>query len=250
MKTMDEIMLIKILMSLYIFLLGTVIASFLCAFAYRMEKMDNWREILITRSKCDHCGKILKWYELVPVLGWIFLRGKCAKCSKKISPVYPLFELFLGFNFLLFFLNGLMWPLFIASSMMFFLAVYDMEKMEVPQAVFIVCFAVALPIFVYTQINSGILLIQPLVEALAVAVMIVLINAIKKSFGIADILAILLLGFFVNEWQILKLVYSAIVIGAIVGVFYVLLTKKSTKTYIPFLPFIYAGFVFTVGFLL
>jgi prepilin signal peptidase PulO-like enzyme (type II secretory pathway) len=54
------------------------------------------------RSSCQHCGKTLAWYELIPVVSWIALKGKCSSCRKPISIQYPLVELAAGLSFLAF----------------------------------------------------------------------------------------------------------------------------------------------------
>jgi len=55
------------------------------------------------RSFCPKCGHVLSWIDLIPVLSFLFLRGKCRYCSKKISIQYPLVELTTGLLFLLIF---------------------------------------------------------------------------------------------------------------------------------------------------
>jgi prepilin signal peptidase PulO-like enzyme (type II secretory pathway) len=69
---------------------GLLIGSFLNAVIYRMP-----REISIgaPRSKCPHCQNIIKWYQNVPVFSFLFLRGKCGSCRKKISWRYPMIEI-------------------------------------------------------------------------------------------------------------------------------------------------------------
>lgn len=54
------------------------------------------------RSSCPHCAKTLAWYELIPVISWIVLRGRCGSCRKPISLQYPLVELATGIAFLAF----------------------------------------------------------------------------------------------------------------------------------------------------
>jgi leader peptidase (prepilin peptidase)/N-methyltransferase len=88
---------------LFIFVLGTIIGSFLNVVILRL---DSEKSIVNGRSACPKCKKTLKWYELVPVLSWIFLLGKCGGCKKKISVQYPLVELATG---VLFVLNYNLW---------------------------------------------------------------------------------------------------------------------------------------------
>ncbi len=76
-----------------VFLFGILIGSFLNVCIYRMPKHEN---ITTTRSHCMSCGNVIKWYDLVPVLSFFLLRGKCRNCGAKLSIQYPIVELFNG----------------------------------------------------------------------------------------------------------------------------------------------------------
>ncbi|ATH06498.1 hypothetical protein BIY24_00635 [Halobacteriovorax marinus] len=82
-------------MSLYIvfFIFGAMIGSFLNAVIYRLPRKIN---IAHPRSHCTKCKKLIYWYENIPILSYIFLRGKCSKCKEPYSIQYPLVELFIG----------------------------------------------------------------------------------------------------------------------------------------------------------
>lgn len=55
--------------------------------------------LLVPRSRCPQCGHVIRWYENVPVLSWLALRGKCSGCATPISARYPLVELVTGLLF-------------------------------------------------------------------------------------------------------------------------------------------------------
>ena len=105
--------------------LGLLIGSFLNVVIYRIPVMleTQWRSecappeneatttpekfnLMVPRSRCPHCGHVLRWYENIPILSYVFLRGKCAECSHPISLRYPLVELTTS---ALFFYCGLTW---------------------------------------------------------------------------------------------------------------------------------------------
>ena len=69
---------------------GLIIGSFLNVCIYRIPRREN---IAIERSHCTKCGATIKWYDLVPVFSYLFLRGKCRNCKEKISIIYPTIEL-------------------------------------------------------------------------------------------------------------------------------------------------------------
>ena len=82
-------MLPDIILYIIIFLFGIVIGSFLNVCIFRIP---NKEDIVKTGSHCMSCGYRLKWYDMVPVISFLILRGKCRKCGAKLSVQYPLIE--------------------------------------------------------------------------------------------------------------------------------------------------------------
>lgn len=72
---------------------GLIVGSFLNALIYRLPRGIN---IAFPRSSCTSCQKIIYWYENIPIISFLFLRGKCSKCGSKISWEYPFIELICG----------------------------------------------------------------------------------------------------------------------------------------------------------
>ena len=68
---------------------GAIIGSFLNVVAYRLPRKES---LLHPPSACPECGTPIKPYDNVPVLGWLWLRGRCRACGAKISIRYPLVE--------------------------------------------------------------------------------------------------------------------------------------------------------------
>lgn len=92
--------LITVLASLIVFALGASIGSFVNVVVYRVPVKQS---ILFPPSRCPHCLNQLKPYDNVPVLGWLWLKGRCRYCKSKISIRYPVVEAVTGFVFLLVF---------------------------------------------------------------------------------------------------------------------------------------------------
>ncbi|MFA6473969.1 MAG: prepilin peptidase [Patescibacteria group bacterium] len=82
----------KILILTTLFFLGACIGSFLNVVIYRLPRRKSFLKIK-DRSYCPRCRRGLEWYDLIPVVSYLVLRGKCRKCGKKISPQYILVEL-------------------------------------------------------------------------------------------------------------------------------------------------------------
>lgn len=89
-------MLFSIVVLTFIFIIGLVIGSFLNVVILRTVSEES---IVLPASKCPKCQTPLKWYHNIPVLSYLFLKGRCAFCDEKISIQYPIVELFTGLIF-------------------------------------------------------------------------------------------------------------------------------------------------------
>ena len=122
-----------------VFLFGITIGSFLNVCIYRLPAGESLTK---QNSHCMTCGAPIKWYDLIPVFSWLFLRGKCRACGSKISGRYILVESLTGIMFVLTFMrfdffgdHGFMYPafccLFIAGLIVIGFEDYDTGEMTV-----------------------------------------------------------------------------------------------------------------------
>ena len=138
--------------------LGLCAGSFVNALVWRLHEQETKKSkklsILNGRSMCPDCKHVLAWYDLIPVLSWVVLRGKCRYCHKPISPQYPLVELIMAVVFAgsyIFWpstvnLNGqwLLLATWLAASVgLMALAVYDLRWMLLPNKIIYPTLAVA-----------------------------------------------------------------------------------------------------------
>lgn len=87
----------RLLLSILVFAFGASIASFLNVVIYRVPRGES---IVSPPSHCPKCGKPIRWYCNLPIVSWIFLRGRCLDCKSPISPRYLFVELLGGALFL------------------------------------------------------------------------------------------------------------------------------------------------------
>ena len=219
----------NILISLFIFLFGISVGSFLNVLIYRIP---NEMSINFPPSQCTSCGHKLKWYHNIPLVSWLTLGGKCAFCKSKISSQYPLVELINGLIWLAIYAKiSLVWYLpfvMLSFSMLLALSMIDFKYYAVPDSLNFAAliFALIQPNFLNAILNAiyaG--------GALFILGFTVSKLAKKESLGEADIIVAAtmaaLLGF--------PLFFIAMFISAIIAIIPSLLAKD---TMVPFVPFL------------
>jgi leader peptidase (prepilin peptidase)/N-methyltransferase len=218
-----------ILISIIIFIFGTMIGSFLNVVIYRIPKGES---IVFPASKCQNCGTPLKWYHNIPVLSWLFLRGKCAFCDEPISKQYPIVELTTGLLFFALYLKlGLVWYLpFVAASFaaLFALVMIDFKYMAVPDNVNFAAlvFALVQPNFLeaamYAAIAAGGLYIIGLISSLL---------ARRQAMGGADVIVAGTMGALLGFPNF----FAALFLSAILAIVPSLINRENGVPFVPFL---------------
>ncbi len=88
----------NLFLGILVFIIGLVMGSFSACMGYRIpNKISTYKE----RSFCPKCKKQLRWYMNIPIISYMFLKGRCAYCKEKISLIYPMIELTSAFLYLL-----------------------------------------------------------------------------------------------------------------------------------------------------
>ena len=90
----------QVVFCIIMFIIGACLGSFLCCQARRLRLKEKKEKSLGRRSVCPECRHQLKWYENLPIISWLFQRGRCRKCGKKIGIAEIFSELFTAFAFL------------------------------------------------------------------------------------------------------------------------------------------------------
>jgi prepilin signal peptidase PulO-like enzyme (type II secretory pathway) len=91
------------LLAVIVFVVGLAVGSFVNVVVMRMLRGEDW---VRGRSHCDQCGRVLEWYELVPLLSFALLRGRCRTCQAEIDIMHPIVEFMTGSLFLWWLLIG------------------------------------------------------------------------------------------------------------------------------------------------
>lgn len=211
-----------------IFLFGITIGSFLNVCIYRIPKHED---IVKTRSHCMTCGYQLKWYDMFPVFSYLFLRGKCRKCSAKLSIQYPLVEILNGIAYLLIlFVNGvnvesLLYCLL--TSALLVLSVIDFRTYEIPFGINLFILALGLIRVVTDYRNFLTYLIGFLIVSGVLAVLYYVSKG--RAIGGGDVKLMAACGLLLG-W---KLIIMAFLLGCILGaVIHVIRMKVSGEDHV------------------
>lgn len=221
-------------MLLLTFIFGLIIGSFLNVLIYRIPNQES---IIWPGSRCTNCGHRLGAKDLVPVLSFIWLKGKCGYCNTKISMQYPLVELLTAVVFLLVFLKGglSVWTLagLIFTSVLIVASFTDINEGIIPDLLTYPSLILGL---VLSNFTIGIRL--ALIGSLAYALLLYVIAVLTKGMGGGDIKLAAVIGAFVGPMgSFMVFIISSLL--AFIGVIPLWVKGKATgKTAIKFGPFL------------
>lgn len=246
-------------------LIGLLIGSFLNVLVYRLPKMmqRDWREqareilelpaeaqteifnLVLPNSQCPHCAHEIKPWENIPVISYLFLRGKCSSCKAPISLRYPLVELtcgllsaYIAWHF------GFTWQagaMLVLAWGLLAMSLIDIDHQLLPDSL-------VLPLLWLGLIANSLGLFTSLEDALwgAVAGYLSLWSVYwlfklvtgKEGMGYGDFKLLAMLGAW-GGWQILPLtILLSSIVGAVLGLIMLRLRNAETSTPIPFGPYL------------
>ncbi len=232
---LSELNLFTTLLYVIVFLYGIVIGSFLNVCIYRIPKKEN---IATERSHCMECGTQLKWYDLVPLFSWLFLRGKCRYCGTKISIQYPLIEFINGVGYVwIFVVNGFNFVSILyclCMSALLALSVIDWRTFEIPVAfnIFIFLLGVVRAIYDFEHIWTY------LIGMIAISGFLLILFIVTGGRGIGggDIKLMAAAGLLLGWKGIVAAFFLGCILGSIIHIFLMKFFKKDrTLAFGPYL---------------
>ncbi|MFH1848317.1 MAG: prepilin peptidase [Candidatus Omnitrophota bacterium] len=229
------------------FIAGSFIGSFLNVCIYRIPKEKS---IISPGSSCPHCAYKIKWHENIPLLSFLFLRGKCSGCGKRISGRYFVVELLTALVFVLLYskvgpgLNLLFFLIF--SCALIVITFIDFEYQMIPDSVSLGTLAVGLLASVISpSLHGEILRKHSLISsALGIAagagsiyLMGVFGKAVfkKEAVGFGDVQLLAMIGAFLGWQKTILVFFMAPFFGAPIGIAKKLVSKQDTIPYAPYL---------------
>ena len=196
---------IEIATGIMVFIVGMIFGSFYNVVGYRLP---NEMSIAFPSSHCPNCNHKLKFYELIPVFSYVFLLGKCKSCKKRISFLYPFFEIITGLLFLLsYIVFGINIKFFISItfiSILIIISISDIRYYIIPDEVLIVGSLLIIIELIINSLISDINLISgvliPILNGLGAFAILYLFKVFgdvvfqKESLGGGDIKLMFLIG--------------------------------------------------------
>lgn len=239
-------LLVKVLINAYVFLLGACVGSFLNVCVYRIPLGIP---VSKGRSFCPVCHERLLGRDLIPVASFLLLRGRCRFCKAPISPRYPAVELAGGVLFLLA-LNTIGFTLKAAAAALFFcvlltVALIDWDTGEIPDRMHIF---IALLAPFYALSAPCLPLWQHLLGAVVLSLPMLLAACLLGGFGGGDVKLTAVCGLLLG-WRLALLGgLFAVLTAAAYGVILLARKKARRDSAIPFGPFLSGGMVIAACF--
>jgi leader peptidase (prepilin peptidase)/N-methyltransferase len=231
-----------IFFSILFFCYGLIVGSFLNVCIYRLPKKQS---VVSPRSHCPHCNKLIAWYDNIPLLSFIMLRGKCRHCGAPISYIYPLVEFATAFFFLLTYLRwGISFQLLIDLIFVCFLLLLlfiDLFHYILPNNITIPGLVLG---FGLSFINQRISWLESLIGLLIGGGILLLISLFysyvkkKEGMGMGDVKMLAMLGAFLGWKLCLLTLMLASIIGTILGIIVMLKSKEGLMKQLPFGSFL------------
>lgn len=242
--------------TVFVFVLGCVIGSFLNVVRHRLPKR---MDLVLGRSKCPHCGHVIAWYDNIPILSFILLRRRCRSCGRSIPWIYPVIEISAGISFVL------IWTTFppsqavaywVLASLLIVCAGIDYDLRIIPDRLTLPGVVLGL-VFSVTLLPSGTVqsgLLRSLAGIGAGAGVLIAIALVYKvirgieGMGFGDVKLMAMVGAFLGYKAALVTIFLGSLIGGVVGLFLVRRSPEGMKTAVPFGVFLSPAGIFCIFF--
>jgi len=231
------------------FIFGLVVGSFLNVVIWRWPREES---IITPGSYCPKCQKLIAWYDNLPILSFILLKGRCRYCQGKISWRYPMLELMSGLLSLLalwsFGLGKWFFIYYAFFSALFVASVIDLEHRLIPDEISIGGAVIGLGLGFLP--GNKIAIFDALLGGLAGFLVLFLVGEIyqlitkKEGMGMGDAKLLGMIGVFLGWRSLPGIIFIASALGAIIGLGLIIINKKDRFYKIPFGPFLSFSAIF------
>ena len=221
------------MIAVLIFILGLMIGSFLNVVIYRLPQGES---IVFPGSHCPDCGQELKAIDLIPVLSFLFNKGKCRYCKAKISYQYPVVELLTAFIFLALYwgynltIQFLIYAVLLSALIV--VSLIDIQHLIIPNKITYPGIILA---FLVSLINSQVTWWDSLLGIVGAGLLLLIIAIVSKGgLGLGDVKLIAMIGGFLGWQKAFLIIFLASILGSIIGIFLIIFSNKNWKSKLPF----------------
>jgi len=243
------------IIGVFLFLLGAIVGSFLNVCIVRMPHEQS---VVTPRSHCVRCKKTIPWYDNIPFLSYLILRGRCRSCGQKISPRYFFVELLTAFVFFGLYryygITSVLWPYLVMVSGFIVATFVDFEHRIIPDEISVggmfigMAFSLFIPALHNVPVDGqslwmlhlhsfGLSCLGVLIGGGSIYAMGMLGDFLfkKESMGGGDIKLMAMVGAFMGWKLALLAFFIAPFFGAVYGIAEKIRTKDTAIAYGPFL---------------
>lgn len=221
-------------------LLGAMAGSFANVAIHRLPRQES---VVTPRSRCPHCGALIRARDNIPLFSFLWLRGRCRDCGARISWRYPLVEVGTAALFLAvwwrFGLTAAALSAAIFAVIMVVVIFVDLEHQLIPNALTYPGLVVGLALAFTSGPREGLVRLAAAVGAGAFFFLIAV--ASRGGMGGGDIKLAAVMGVFLGWPLIATALFISFMLGGVVGVVLLLLRRRGRKDPVPFGPFLAAG---------
>lgn len=232
----------------FVVLLGLAIGSFLNVVVHRVP---SGQSVVHPPSACPRCGNAIRNRDNVPVLGWLFLRGRCRDCSEPISARYPLVEAGTAVLFavmaLRFGFDAVLPAFLYLAAVGLALALIDLDTLRLPDVLTLPSYPIAGALLALPAVldDRGDDYVRALLgAALMFGLYFALCFAYPAGMGFGDVKLSGVLGLYLGflGWAELSVgLFLGFLLGAVFGVVLIAIRRGGRKTAVPFGPFMLLG---------
>ena len=229
------------------FVIGCIFGSFMNVVLSRYDWYKG-------RSRCDTCGYILKWYDLIPIISFCALRGKCRKCHSKIGDLHLASDIYIGCGFAVvygYFQLGVMEAMIHIAAIIYLgiYAISDLKEYAVStlylySGLITVALLRIAKILMTGDIQKAVLFI--IAYALVYAGFVLIAKKVQNHIGEGDFDIFMLILLAVGFFNALLCTTIASVVGTILYLPLVISKKHERTKQIPLAPLLYIGYVITL----
>ncbi|WP_414042819.1 prepilin peptidase [Macrococcus animalis] len=217
------------------FMLGAIVGSFMLCLTFESSS-------LLRKSHCDYCKHILSWRDLIPILSFIFMGGRCRYCNTKLSSKYLISEVTTGAAIFLISFNQVLdiTVLSAIAVILIPLAIYDTQYLMIPNFMLILLLQILSTIYFIDSFNNIAFDFTIIFNKIMIFILLHLFFFLTKSIGYGDIKLLSILLLFLPIPFFIALFFVTYLIGGIACIIF--LSYKTALKRMPLVPFITSAY--------